>query len=235
MLNAINRALDAIDVLSVKAGLTRPAEWAFVESGRAKKLYAGRVSRHEPQFRSHLGITPFAPSSRNIPHDLTRPLPISDNSVEIFQASDVFEHIDYGALPAILSEVYRVLVPGGLFRFSVPDYRNPLYLSRTVRSDDGALLFDPGGGGRLDGDQVVDGGHVWFPLIESVTTLFEESPFARSGRIEYLHYIDKNQCGVLRPIDYEKGFVLRTPDHDRRSALPLSIVVDAIKGSGGHG
>lgn len=233
MLDSVNRMIDRIDAWGTRTGLLRAANWSLVRDGRALNLYAGRLSRHEPQYRTHIGITPFAASKRNIPHDLTQPFPIADDSVELFQSSDVFEHIDYDRLSGIIAEIHRVLKPGGMFRLSVPDYRNDIYRRRTQRREDGSFLFDPGGGGRLEGDRVVDGGHLWFPTIESVKALFDASPFAGSGKVDYLHYIDADEQAVVRPIDYAKGYILRTPDHDARAmrdGRPLSIVVDAVKG-----
>lgn len=48
---------------------------------------------------------------------------LSDNSVDIYQSEDVFEHIEYQTIPSIFNEIYRVLKPNGLFRLSMPDYR----------------------------------------------------------------------------------------------------------------
>jgi SAM-dependent methyltransferase len=231
-MNSFTRALDAIDLWSCRRGLRPTADWSAVTSDEVKKLYAGRLSRQLVQFDTHLGLTPFSPSSRNIAHDLLKPFPIADGKIEMFQAEDVLEHIPYDALPAIFAEIHRILMPGGLFRLSVPDYRSDIYLARVLRGAGGEIVFDPGGGGRYEDGVVKDGGHLWFPVYESVKNLFDHSPFASGGQIGYLHYTDSNGDFVLKDIDYSKGNVLRTPDHDDRARSPrrpLSIVVDAYK------
>ncbi len=227
-----NRLIDTADTLLCRIGLVRPANWERVRSGAVTRLYAGRLSRGAPQFDAYLGLTPFAPSSHNIAHDITAPLPLADDSIERFQAEDVFEHLDYGAIPAVLNEIHRVLKPGGLFRFSVPDYRCDLYERRSLKNAAGELIFDPGGGGRYENGRVVDGGHLWFPTFEAVKALFDQSRFSERGSVKFLHYTAPDGRRVLEPIDYALGYVQRTPDNDARVAddpRPLSIVVDAIK------
>jgi SAM-dependent methyltransferase len=222
--------LDRIDAWLSSLGLLPKASWRAVTSGKVSKLYAGRISRNLPQFRTHLGITPFAPSSRNIDHDARVPMPIPNNSVEVYQSEDVFEHIPYRDLPTVFDEIFRVLKPGGLFRLSLPDYGCDLLARRTQRDAAGNFLFDPSGGGRLFDGQVIEGGHVWFPTYARVRALFDQSRFAQGGRVDFLHYTSEDGQVVMRAIDYSKGYVGRTPDHDGRSPhQPLSIVVDAVK------
>jgi predicted SAM-dependent methyltransferase len=50
-------------------------------------------------------------------------LPLRDNSVDLLFASHVLEHLPREDLDTALSEVYRVLKPGGRFRLIVPDLR----------------------------------------------------------------------------------------------------------------
>jgi SAM-dependent methyltransferase len=159
-------------------------------------------------------------------------MPICENSVDIYQSEDVFEHIPYEEIPGIFNEIFRVLKSGGLFRLSLPDYRCELLADRTVRNSSGDFVFDPGGGGKFVGSQVVAGGHLWFPTCENVQALFARSKFSTAGKIDFLHYTNKDGESVLHDIDYSKGFVGRTPDHDNRVRSPrraLSIVVDAFK------
>jgi predicted SAM-dependent methyltransferase len=224
--------LDRIDGYLCRLGIVRPVDWKIVRSGKITKHYAGGLYRTSPQFKSHVGISPYERSSRTIWHDLLYPLPIADGSVDIFQSEDVFEHIPYVDLNSIIDEIFRVLKPGELFRLSVPDYRCPVLYDRTLRSETGEFLFDPGGGGALISGNVTGGGHVWFPVYESVKSLLDNSRFARDGCIKFLHYTEENGRSVLHNIDYSSGHVQRTPDHDDRVKSPrcaMSIVVDAIK------
>jgi len=210
-------------------GILKALSWDTALKTRDLKLYAGTIDRAFPQSSTHYGVTPFRSSTRNIQHDIRDPFPIPDNSVQIFQSEDVFEHLVYEDVPSILSEIHRVLRPGGLLRFSVPDYRCPILRDRSVKDENGKILFDPGGGGRFEDGKVVGGGHLWFPVYEDIKNLFDNSPF---GSVQYLHYTEKNGHSVLNPIDYTLGNVKRTPDYDERAASPriaLSIVVDVRK------
>lgn len=159
-------------------------------------------------------------------------MPIPDNSIHVFQSEDVFEHVPYEDISAIIEEIHRVLKPGGLFRLSVPDYGCALMLDRSIKDTGGRPIFDPEGGGAFRDGKVVEGGHVWFPVYESVKALFDGSSFATGGEVQYLHYTMPSGQSVLDQIDYSLGFVMRTPDHDQRVMSPpraLSIVVDARK------
>ncbi|MGE4062743.1 MAG: hypothetical protein AB7E79_05195 [Rhodospirillaceae bacterium] len=196
------------------------------------KLYAGDLLSTAAQYTTHIGLTLNEPNARNIGHDLIRPMPIPAERIAVYQAEDVFEHIPYEAIDPIFADIFRVLKKGGLFRLSVPDYRCDILSARCVRNADGEIVFDPGGGGRFENGIVTGGGHVWFPTYETVKALFDRSPFAARGTVNFLHYVDAGGTSVLNPIDYALGFVKRTPDHDARVAHPrraMSIVVDAWK------
>lgn len=194
-------------------------------------LYAGNLSPKLWQYdHGYIGLALNPRYDRDIKQDMTQPLEFEDECAERFQCEDVFEHLPYEKLPAVFEEVYRVLKPGGLFRLSVPDYRCPYLLKRSVYDSAGRIVYDPGGTGRLNSQmQVVNGGHVWFPTIETVRSLYERSPF-REPR--YLEYWDETGNPVKHPIDYSLGHIQRTSQHDRRvkdEGIPMSIVVDAIK------
>ena len=116
-------------------------------------------------------------------------------------------------------------------RLAVPDYRFDVYYDRSVKSDIGEILFDPGGGGKFANGVVSDGGHLWFPKIELIRELFSKSNFEDS-KVTYFHYYDETGISITQPIDYAKGFIARTPDNDSRAQNPyraMSIVVDVIK------
>jgi len=93
-------------------------------------------------------------------------------------------------------------------------------------------VFDPGGGGEFVDGRVIGGGHVWFPTIEIVRDLFNESLFGTRGVVKFLQYNGGDGTFKLDAIDYSLGYIRRTPDHDARVAdhpRPISIVVDARK------
>lgn len=55
--------------------------------------------------------------------DLSSPLPFPDNSVTQIYASHLLEHFYYLDLLNLLSECYRILNPGGIFKVAVPNAR----------------------------------------------------------------------------------------------------------------
>ncbi len=204
----------------------------FAEAARLPclRLYAGDIpadSLYESE--GLIGLSIKAADWNTIKHDITRPFPLADNSVYAFQAEDVLEHIPYGALVPVLNEICRILKPGACFRLSVPDYGCDVYASRCQRSADGTIVFDPGGGGWYRDGKPGGGGHLWFPTYEQVQALVTASDFARA---DFLHYYDTDGTPVTRPIDYARGYIQRTPDHDARVQdpyRPLSLVVDLYK------
>jgi predicted SAM-dependent methyltransferase len=163
----------------------------------------------------------------HIQHDITIPFPIPDNSVDGFQDEDVLEHIDYDCLVSVLNEIHRVLKPNGLIRLSVPDYGCDVLQLRSVKDVSGNIVFDPEGGGTPEAP-----GHVWFPRINLVRNLIQKSAFNRHGTVDYLHYYNIDGSFVVKPVDYSKGYIDRTPDHDERVKFPyrpMSMIIDLIK------
>ncbi len=223
--------IDIIDADLCRRGFLSPANWDAVLKQKVQRLYAGKLNWCLPQYATSFGLTLDTPPSRkNIVHDIRQSIPLPDGSIDVYQAEDVFEHVSYDDIPGIFNEIFRILKPGGLFRLSVPDYRSDLMRQRTLFDDAGAPLFDPDGGGQFVAGQIVGGGHLWFPDFGSVKALFERSRFSAGADVDFLHYTADNGSFVLKNIDYSKGFIRRTPDHDPRAAgRPLSIVVDAIK------
>lgn len=196
-------------------------------------LYAGNLGAHTLASPiPFIGLSINRADHRHIRHDIREKLPVSDNSVKIFQSEDVFEHVQYSCVLPIINEIYRILIPGGLFRLSVPDYRCDILSNRCIKDDDGNPIFDPGGGGSYQNGVVVNGGHLWFPTIESIRTVMKQSDFSQGGTINYLHYYDQNSISVTNQIDHLMGTVIRTPDFDTRVQNPsraMSIVLDAYK------
>lgn len=61
-------------------------------------------------------------------HDLRKGIPAEPNTIDAVYHSHILEHIDRAAVPGFMSEVLRVLKPGGVHRIVVPD------LERAVRT-----------------------------------------------------------------------------------------------------
>jgi SAM-dependent methyltransferase len=228
----IYRYMDVADYFLCRYGPASFPTWEDFLASNSRKLYAGRLRRALPQFATHFGVTPFYASTRNIEHDVSKPFPIPDDAVAVFQSEDVFEHIELAKMVPIFNEIHRVLTPGGLFRLSLPDYHFDQYVQRCQRGPGGDIVFDPGGGGEFVDGRVIGGGHVWFPNIEMVRDLFSESLFGGHGAVKFLQYNNGDGTFKLDSIDYSLGYIQRTPDHDARvedHPRPISIVVDARK------
>lgn len=191
-------------------------------------LYAGNVPMRQ-EYGKFTGLSLSISDERHIKHDIRDMHPFNDNSVYIYQAEDVFEHIEYHLLPAIINDIYRILVVGGIFRLSLPDYRCDILAERSLTDDSGNIFFDPGGGGNFKNGKVTGGGHLWFPFFETVMCLLSLSSF---NDVRFYHYYNVLGEPVVNPIDYKIGYIQRTPDHDPRVSSPyrpMSIVVDCFK------
>jgi len=146
-------------------------------------------------------------------HDLLQPFPLKNECVDGVLSEDCFEHIEEHHYPKILTEIYRILKKGGLFRLAVPDYRSPKdrFCLR--------LGFDPR-----------DSLHVTLTTWNLLKKYTHKCPFET---VEYQNYWEGDKF-IQKKIDYARGYVRRTPDNDPRntSDRPLhvtSLVVDLIK------
>ena len=200
--------------------------WDSIKGLSRINLYAGDIPDN-PHYDGAIGLSITHQDSRHLLHDITQPLPLPDNSVDRFQAEDVFEHIPYEKLVPVIDEIYRILKPNGTFRLSIPDYGCDILSKRSVKDEFGNIAFDPGGGGTVDRP-----GHLWFPRIDSVRKLLNATLFNESGEIGYLHYWRMDGIPVTNAIDYRNGYIQRTPDHDARVEQPyrpMSMVIDFVK------
>lgn len=198
-------------------------------------LYFGDIEEQRRQYtnKNFIGLSLTNSSDYHIKHDVTKRIPLNNNSVDIVQSEDVMEHIEYNKLKNCINEIYRILKPGGLFRLSMPDYNCDILYNRSKKDNNGHIIFDKGGGGNYDiiNKKVINGGHVWFPKFNSVKLLLESTDFLNK-KIHYLHYYDENIKPITNKIDYSKGYISRTPDNDNRVKKPyrpMSIVVDCYK------
>ena len=198
-------------------------------------LYCGDMPKERRDYTNihFIGLSLYQENETHIQHNVTTPLPLKNNTVDIIQSEDVMEHIEYSMLKKSINEIFRVLKPGGLFRLSMPDYKCDILYNRSEKDGNGNIIFDSGGGGKYDrtNKKVIHGGHVWFPIFNNVKSLLESTNFS-NDKINYLHYYDEYNKPITNKIDYSKGYISRTPDHDNRVKnpfRPMSIVVDCYK------
>src|SRR5437764_919670 len=89
--------------------------WQEVDSRELIRLYAGDVpASHPSPIETFVGLSLKKSDAQHIQHDILNPMPLPDNCVDRYQSEDVFEHIEYAQLRAVIDEIYRVLKPGGL-------------------------------------------------------------------------------------------------------------------------
>jgi predicted SAM-dependent methyltransferase len=199
--------------------------WDKVKGRELIYLYAGDIIGRPVSMSHFIGLSLTKNDRYHIIHDVRDTIPLPDNSVTFYQSEDVFEHIPYDSVPKIFEEIYRVLKEKCYFRLSMPDYRCDFLLNRSTKDKLGSIIFDSGGGGSPKNP-----GHIWFPNYEKVVWLFENSKFRNSYKV--LHGYLPDGTPIMEEIDYNIGYILRTPDHDKRvqsPRRPMSIVVDAIK------
>ena len=151
-----------------------------IKNNKKIYLYAGDCINNISQY-PFIGLSLRYNNNTNIQHNILNKTDLYDNSVDIYQSEDVFEHIEYDKLYDVINEIYRVLKPGGLFRLSVPDYRCDILYNRSEKNDDNKIIFDKGGGGDYDYEnkKVINGGHLWFPKYELVKSLLDKTNFEK--------------------------------------------------------
>jgi len=86
------------------------------------RLHIGSGQSDNPDIYdwTRLDIDPNA-RDVSIVHDIRKPLPLPDTSVEEIYASHVLEHIPYRKVIEVLTDWHRVLTPGGKLSVFVPD------------------------------------------------------------------------------------------------------------------
>lgn len=207
-----------------------------------KYLYFGNLSPEEIQFSEvkFVGLALHKIYSRDVVHDAHNRLPCKNNSIEKIQAEDVFEHLEFERIPAIFDEIHRVLVEGGIFRLSVPDYLAPHNLADSFFDSDGRILGDTASGATITYDRTLpgrrvlfteDGGaHLWFPTYELVKELVNKSEIKSCSEIIYHQYNVDSEIFVNNQFPIMGMPVKRVPPLDmRNNGKPVSIVVDFVK------
>jgi SAM-dependent methyltransferase len=112
--------------------------------------------------------------------DLTKSLPLADETVAAVFSSHVFEHLFPDEIKRLVREIHRVLVPGGVCRVVVPD------LEKVVAQYDSnaperflSAMFE------ADTRDAVKNGHHWGFTGASLKKLFGECGFATTDVLSY--------------------------------------------------
>lgn len=208
----------------------------------ATYLYFGNLGPFEQQYRipNFIGLALHPNHQREVQHNALDALPFATASIGKIQSQDVFEHLPFEKVPAVLDEIHRVLAVGGVFRLSLPDYRSPLLKKRTIYDSGGRPVGDLMMGARATYDRQTgsakvefdgDGdSHLWFPRYESVLELIVKSTLRQCASIRFYQYFSDDEHYVCEPIPENEMFVMRSVPHDNRAGgKPISIVVDFVK------
>jgi predicted SAM-dependent methyltransferase len=128
----------------------------------------GCGSRFHPDW-TNFDIVSYDPAV--IAADLSKGIPLEDNSADVVYHSHVLEHIRRNDAPTFIRECLRVLKPGGVIRIAVPD------LERIARGYLATMEAS------LQGDQSARENYEWMML-----ELFDQTVRERSGggMVEYL-------------------------------------------------
>lgn len=124
--------------LHVGCGLVTPKEWVNLDA--SWNLLAARVPGLRQFLRSTGLISASAADHAWADHirycDVTRGLPFRDGEAAVVYASHVLEHLSRPDAQAFMRETYRVLTPGGIARFVVPDLERLARLYLEQRASD---------------------------------------------------------------------------------------------------
>ncbi len=136
--------------------------------------------------------------------DLTKPLPFRDATCEAVFSSHVLEHLFLDEAKALLSELARVLCPGGVCRIVVPD------LARAVAA------FDP-----LNPE----------PFLEA---MFETGKRSAARHSHHSGYTGEYLTRLLTAAGFSSAYVTeyrkgRCPDLERLDNRPSSLFVEAVR------
>jgi predicted SAM-dependent methyltransferase len=86
-----------------------------------RKVQLGAGSSNAPEY---INVDFCAEKGVDLVHDLRKPLPFPDNSIEEFYSHHVLEHFGYHELVALLGEVWRCLKPNGKLVSRLPDFEH---------------------------------------------------------------------------------------------------------------
>lgn len=81
--------------------------------------------------------------AQDFPLDITRPLPLDDQTFDALYGEEIIEHVDKDYAEAFLYEAFRVLKPGGILRMTTPDLDGTCRAFLRLDSDVDPDAFEP--------------------------------------------------------------------------------------------
>jgi SAM-dependent methyltransferase len=141
--------------------------------------------------------------------NVAKKFPLRSNYFSSVFSSHVLEHIFPSDVPNLMTSIYRVLRPGGIVRFVVPDL--DLYVRRYAKEDPDAMLaaiLEHHGRG-------VKNRHQWMYTESTLVALLKEYGFVdvtpcayKTGKCEELEIIDNRPENSIyvegtKPVSFE--------------------------------
>jgi len=158
---------------------------------RKLNIGAGALWRSDGWETLDSGTTKF--KSDKYHHGVIWDMPFDSNSFDIVFASHILEHVPHYRIQKSLSEVNRILKPGGIFRLAVPDLNKAAkaYVSGDVdffRRGQTRTHEDLGMGGMLM-DYIVSPGHQTLAIMPDFSEVI--------GRYAHIYSYDFTMMKVL--------------------------------------
>jgi predicted SAM-dependent methyltransferase len=104
--------------LNLGCGPVQPAGWVNID-GSNRAWLAAKLPFIDKILSRFVGSTEFGPHV--LVHDLYKPLPFEERSVDCIYAGELWEHFEYQDAYALTLRCWRVLKSGGVLRICVPD------------------------------------------------------------------------------------------------------------------
>jgi predicted SAM-dependent methyltransferase len=208
----ITRRLGSPLIHALPTGLSDAAEQLAAEAAIRKHhlrgLFKARKYRGQRGMAMHLGcgdrikegwvnidLNPAA----DLTLDLRERLPFADNTFGLIYSEHFLEHLNYPRdITHLLSECYRVLEPGGIHSFGVPDGEMVLryYIMREDADMAQAQLLENPSWCRTQMDHVnycmrQNGEHRWYYDEETMRLLLEGVGFVEIQRREFDSKLDQ--------------------------------------------
>lgn len=200
-------------------GLCAPTRWINFDASptlQAERLpLVGKLFRPRPLFPKNVLFG-----------DVTARLPLAEQSCAGVYSSHVLEHLALEDLRKSLREVFRILMPGGLFRSVLPDLRSEAVRYLASESPHAATNFMEGTSlgvrrrpkSLLDVARAIFGnsGHLWMWDFPSISEELRRAGFVE---IRLAHFGDSGDV-MFADVEEEArwkgcfGFECRRPDGD---------------------
>ncbi len=185
--------------VNLGSGLHVAEGWLHVD-GNIHALFAGwptLVLRRLYRSSNTVGWLPEAEYVRRlrayrfVHHDLERPLPFADGTVDYVYSSHVIEHFHREDARRLLAEVRRILRPGGCVRICVPDLEHAVGLYRAGERE-AALeyFFAPAGAGYFRQHRYMYDIELMRALLEGAGLRDVQRRGYREGQVPDLEQLD---------------------------------------------